>query len=736
MPKEHKKRGRREDEKKRKREHHAHDAGTKPPKQRDEGAEDVVDDNVLPAPAAVEGVPHPGDLPFYGMLDEEEQEAFKGYDDLLERNEFETPEERTAFLENLYREADGKELKLANSQSCSRLMERLILLSTPAQLKGLFQKFSGNFLHLVQHRFASHCCEALFIQAAPIVSKELANPDLILPLTSDPDAVVVSMENLFLYTLAELEGYFGFLLTDRFASHVLRVLLVVLAGVPLARQNDRSLLQSKRKEKTSVVGKEKPQEWALEQRVVPQSFLDALEKVINDSVAGLDTTYLRALAVHPTGNPTLQLLLQLELTKFGKSRAKDETSIIHRLLPDDPIAEGTGSAAFINGMVYDPVGSRLLESILENAPGKFFKAMYREFFKNRMGSLARNEIASYIAAKILERLSAEDLESAMKQIVEQIPGLVERGRTAIIRTLIERCAARGVSVAPIKTQLEASYSGPNGFEVTRILRLVEAPSDDAKSDVRPTQAHPEKVHGSLLAQSMMQVPGPLGDLIFDSLAKLGEHLAVKVARDPSSSRTLQAALISDNASIIFRRKMILQLYGHIGELALDPAGSHVIDAIWKGTVGLAFIRSRIAEELAENEAALRESWVGRAVWRNWKMDLFKRRRNEWETTSKWAAGNDGFQAFPDDSGEPTSTPKESKHMSAIEKARQKFAAAKAEQAKKEAMRLRQEAKRERDESKSPQPENKKKKKSKVATGANAIGSTSSKGKGKASVLAQ
>jgi nucleolar protein 9 len=43
----------------------------------------------------------------------------------------------------VYKEADGKELKIANSQSCSRLMERLILLSTPIQLKGLFKKFSS-----------------------------------------------------------------------------------------------------------------------------------------------------------------------------------------------------------------------------------------------------------------------------------------------------------------------------------------------------------------------------------------------------------------------------------------------------------------------------------------------------------------------------------------------------------------------------------------------------------------
>ena len=77
------------------------------------------------------------------MLDEEEQEYFKRADDMLESNAFATLEERDLFLANLYREADGKELKIASSQSCSRLMERLIQVSPSAQLKKLFQKFSG-----------------------------------------------------------------------------------------------------------------------------------------------------------------------------------------------------------------------------------------------------------------------------------------------------------------------------------------------------------------------------------------------------------------------------------------------------------------------------------------------------------------------------------------------------------------------------------------------------------------
>ncbi|KAL1645854.1 Nucleolar protein 9 [Didymella pomorum] len=691
MPTENRKRGRRE-EKKRKREEKSEKNADKHAKRskREDDVEEVLqqyddaqqydqqhaDEQNPYQDEAIDGVTRPGAMPFYGMLDEDEQEYFKRADEMLELNQFENAEERSMFLASVWKEADGKELKIANSQSCSRLMERLILLSTPDQLKRLFQKFSSHFLHLVQHRFASHCCEALFIQAAPVVTQELANPNAALAPSSDPDAIIVSMENLFLLTLAELDEHLGYLMTDRFASHVLRVLVVIFSGSPLEKQN-KSAMQSKRKEKVGVAGAEKT-ELALEHRAIPKSFEEALEKVIDKSVSGLDSNYLRTLSTHPLGNPTLQMLLKLELKHFGKSRAKDEKSIIHKLLPDDPIAEGTQSASFINGLVYDPIGSRLLETIIENAPGKLFKAIYTEFFKERMGSLARNEIAGYVAGKILERLGKEDLGDAMRQIVDQIPNLVERNRTAIIKTLIERCAVRDVDTLPITKQLELAYSGPSGFEISRILKLSDPQPDDGKTNGKmhgKPDHSPEKVHGSLLAQTMMTVDGPLGNLIFDGLARLSPELALNLARDPTASRTLQAALNCKHASVIFRRKMIQQFYGHVGELALDPAASRVIDAIWEGTHGLAFIRERIAEELAENENALRESFVGRAVWRNWRMDLYKRKRADWVKQSRYTAGNDGFQSFPESNGH-TEHKQPGRHLTALERARQKHAAAK------------------------------------------------------------
>lgn len=152
MPRENKKRGRRAEEKKRKLEENEDGDFDQAKRQRvaEPGSDQEQDYQQLSADQQdgsyepVDGEDRPqAELPFFGMLDEEEQEYFKRADEMLESNNFGDPEERRLFLGNVYREAEGKELKIANSQSCSRLMERLIQLSSPSQLKTLFQKFSG-----------------------------------------------------------------------------------------------------------------------------------------------------------------------------------------------------------------------------------------------------------------------------------------------------------------------------------------------------------------------------------------------------------------------------------------------------------------------------------------------------------------------------------------------------------------------------------------------------------------
>ncbi|GAB7361327.1 hypothetical protein MBLNU230_g1383t1 [Neophaeotheca triangularis] len=692
MPREHKKRGRRgEGSKKRKLEEQdgfeeadpqlqtTTDGTSKRRKASDPAVNDedgqeasylALPDDSLDAAYPHPPMPGPGETPFFGLLDESEQEYFSRANEMLEANAFAESEERELFVENVWKEAKGKELKIACSQSCSRLMERLIASSGPEQIKGLWRGLEGNFVHLMGHRFASHCCESLFLKAAPHVSDEVVSGQQKASMKDqDPDEIYVSMENLFLHTLAELEGNVGYLMMDRFASHPLRVLLLVFSGAPLDSTSTKRVLASKRKEGITANGTNKAndEEEKSSKRPIPDSFSEALDKLISASVAGLDTDKLRALATHPIGNPTLQLLLQLELSHFGKDRAKDENSVIKTLLPDDPITAESSTAAFINGLIYDPIGSHLVEKIIENAPGKLFKNLYRTFFKERIASFARNEIAQYVVIGILERLSRPDLLEAHELLAPTIPALLERNRTAIVRTLIERCVVRDVDTKSIAAAIDSTYHGPEGFEIRRLLKVEEAPTTNGDGPSHnPTtngvheaadpshhfqrESQPVKVQFNLLAQSMLLVPGSLSALILDSIITIPTSSLLSLATDPIATRTLQAALTTRNASIINVRKLLNPFRGHFAALATSTAGSHVVDCAWEGTHGLAFLRERIAEELAEAEAELRESSCGRAVWRNWKMDMYKRRRGDWVKQSQNKASNDGFQSFEEVEG--------------------------------------------------------------------------------------
>lgn len=145
MPKEQKRRGRREEKKRKYEDDGQHEE--EPPSQRlkqQHQSLDTIEDAAEVDKAhyadVYAGTP---EIPFYGVLDDDEQEYFKRADSMLELNQFANEGEKDLFLTSIYQEAKGKELKIVNSQSCSRLMERLIMMSTSSQLKSLFQTLNG-----------------------------------------------------------------------------------------------------------------------------------------------------------------------------------------------------------------------------------------------------------------------------------------------------------------------------------------------------------------------------------------------------------------------------------------------------------------------------------------------------------------------------------------------------------------------------------------------------------------
>lgn len=607
---------------------------------------------------------------FFGMLADEEQEYFKQADELLELNDFPSPEDRDMFLQNVYKEAEGKELKLASSQSCSRLMERLIMLSNTRQKKHLFEQYAGHFISLITHRFASHCVEKLFLVSAPVVTEEMSGvkeeePDIFAATeekSEEEQKPQASMEELFLLTLDELEEHLAFLLSEKFASHALRVLLVILSGRPLDQAETKSLLQSKAKEQITVAGGlAAVSELMSQNRVVPETFTLSIKKIIHDCTSTMDTTALRVLSKHPTGNPVLQLLLELDIqlnTKVKSKLAKqpkaedaeeqpqdEDVSLLERLVPGAPASFSDASSPaseFVNSMLYDPIGSRLLETLITHCPGKIFKGLQANYFGPRIDSLLRNDIASYPAIRVLNRMNKEDLAEAVKKSIHQVPHFVEKRRCNVLKTLFERCQARGAT-EEADGLLEALVAACGGNPDALVPKLcdLDGELDEKKKGFQPDEIKNKSAliaHGAQLVIAMLGFPGAVSEAIQKSLLALSSNQLLKLATT-NTSRILTAAFTTPSKLPALHKRLVAGLSPHAIELANSPAGQHVLNGIItapsKGDgISIPFhLKENLMSKLAAHERDLRESWTGRNVWRTWKGDIWNHKRSEW---IRWA----------------------------------------------------------------------------------------------------
>ncbi|KAK3346715.1 armadillo-type protein [Lasiosphaeria hispida] len=633
---------------------------------------------------------------FFGMLAEEEQEYFRHADELLELNDFPSPEERDIFLQNVYKEAEGKELKLVSSQSCSRLMERLILLSNTRQKKSLFEAFAGHFISLVTHMFAGHCCEKLFLQSAPVVTQELSGlvepepePEVEVEVEAEDGeekakpAAQESMEVLFLLTLDELEEHLSFLVSDRYGSHALRALLVILSGRPLNQVGTKSMLQSKKKEYVTVEGAAAmASELSTQTRAIPASFTTAIKKIISDTTAGMDITALRVLARHPTGNPTLQLLLELEFSlatktkkvkvKKGEEREEEKeaekeaapeeeaaVSLVDKLIPGAPASfsdEESEAATFINGMMYDPIGSRLLETLIIHCPGKIFKGILAIFFAPRIQTLLRNDIASYPAIRVLNRLSKEDLADAVGKSLPEFPSFVEKGRFNVIKTFFERCSVRQASdqFEPLLKALTAASGGDWKHLVPNLCFLNEdAISGESK---KTHKFQPQDIknktamlsHGSQLISTLLSIPGQPTKAIQASLLSLTSQQILRMGTGSApTSAVLVKALSTASQNPHFHKILVVAILPHVMAFTSSQYGNLIINAIIaapsKGEgISVPFhLKENIISRLAEHEAELRETWLGRNAWKTWRGDLWSHRRHDWV---RWAKEADPVEA--------------------------------------------------------------------------------------------
>lgn len=168
--------------------------------------------------------------------------------------------------------------------------------------------------------------------------------------------------------------------------------------------------------------------------------------------------------------------------------------------------------------------------------------------------------------------------------------------------------------------------------------------EEGKEPPRPKR-DPKQRHGSLLAQSMLQLPGEFHGMICESLLAQAPVTIVELSQHPQGSHVVQSFLLSEYSTTPNKRKLLNLLKCAFAQLAMHPSGSHIVDAAWTATNGIMNYKQSIAAELLAAEAEIRESFFGRTVWRNWSMDKYKTRRSEWFNLAKEAVLGSGVGAL-------------------------------------------------------------------------------------------
>lgn len=155
---------------------------------------------------------------------------------------------------------------------------------------------------------------------------------------------------------------------------------------------------------------------------------------------------------------------------------------------------------------------------------------------------------------------------------------------------------------------------------------------------RPGRRDPNQLHGALLAQTMLGLAGDASAPLCDSLLAQPPDRLVALCRHQQASHVVQRFLAAPQTTAASKRKLLNQLRGRFVQLALDTVASHIVDASWHSPMNY---RQAIADELLREEAQMRGSFSGRAVWRNWQMDRYKTRRRQWFALAKGEGGGPG-----------------------------------------------------------------------------------------------
>ncbi|KAJ1546067.1 Nucleolar protein 9, partial [Nowakowskiella sp. JEL0078] len=540
-------------------------------------------------------------------------------------------------LQNIFIEIVSASASVATDYTASRILEDLLKQASDYQLRFFLNSVLGSLSDLFKNQCASYVCQTLITLASKTCEREAIGKIDPPPEADTTEEEIPSMTVLIIKSCEELSKSWFSMITDQNATHILRSILMLLSGNDHLRMEKRDskkrkpqknpleIIVSKVLEKHKVNSKPEPK------RVVPQEFKETLVGISKELMKSLSQTEFRILAVHPLGNPVLQMLVQIQET---------QDSIMELILGKK--TSTIEFSQFLNSLITHPIGSHLMEKIVVAIPPSLFNSFFKLYFRTKFEEYCTHPLANFVVQRLIAELrNAGQLELLFDELEYLIESLVFSNKLGVVLSLMCACITHDANQKRMMKSLLRAYKvTPEQKELLIRCIMFHKASDVShinhqestiklpKQQISNTSDDfPVNLNGALITQLLFLFDKDSGKLIGDSFLTIPNEIIQNWALDAICSRVVESALTTETLSNKSKKNLVESFQTHFVELARSKYGSHVLDKLW--AVADSRFKETIVMELSVREVDVCSTPHGRAIWRNCGVEKAKMSKEDW-----------------------------------------------------------------------------------------------------------
>lgn len=493
-------------------------------------------------------------------------------------------------MQNVFTELDGYEYRLACSHDGSSLMEVFLRSATSFQLAVFFDRLTGKYEAMAGHRYASHVLETIFEAAG----KSLAAGNNGVKDSSAEEQGLLPLDSLVERAYGELKASVISAIHDSYGSHVWRSLLKLFDSLPDNFGKCTGDLASSLLEMDEGEG-QGFRDLALNQQTAP--FLQQLLQVLAKQS---DLTHFRAILT--------KMIYGLDLEAAQSEVSSKAKSFWKRLMEDD-------------------IGSHTAQAIIDLLNPTQIQSLYTNLIRGHSIGFLEHPRANYPMQHLVGACkNVGQFTIILDEVSSFLPELISRRRFGIMVKFAEWAVQNQTGHEQV---LSATFKAFHLEKTTedRVLLFAAALRLQTKENINSAASAPLNPQGCALVCQFARFPESHAKSLVDGLLRCTEKEILDLSRHAAGSRVIEAFIVGGAMSAKALQRLSRHFKSHLGQIAMDKYGSHVIEKLWK--LSPLATKNIMMEELAESKEKLESSPHGRLVIRNCRLDQFIRKREDW-----------------------------------------------------------------------------------------------------------